>query len=152
MLGEYAAGRAVMLMIEPINRYRVALVRTVNEALHMIRDIDLPNIHIAADVFHMQMEEPFGIAQALRITGVHAKCVHLGDNTRYPPGLGTIDWKPIILALRDIEYDGPLAHEPMFIDIDTYKMANDEAYAASFDRKLQYGIAYIHDIMQACCI
>ena len=149
-LCEYAADSPVMLMIEPINRFRVALVRTIEEALNMIHDIDLPNIHIAADVYHMHMEESRGIAQAIRDANVHLKCLHLGDNTRYPPGYGTIDWKPIIHALRDIGFEGPLAHEPMSIDFSPQRLCNDKEYAEVFDEKLRFGIAYLRSVMQLC--
>ena len=39
------------------------------------------------------------------------KEVHLGDNNRRLPGHGSLDWKVIIRALKDIEYDGFIALE-----------------------------------------
>jgi len=147
VMGEYAAAQGIMLLIEPINRYRVALVHTVAEALQMINDIDLPNIHIVADTFHMQMEEMEGLPNALRKGSHHIKCLHIGDNTRRAPGYGVMDWKSIIAVLYDIEYDGPLSYETAFTGFDVKKICKDTDYMHYFERQLNFGFQYLRQIM-----
>jgi D-psicose/D-tagatose/L-ribulose 3-epimerase len=145
--GEYAQSMNVMLLIEPINRYRVSLVRNIAEAMQMIEDIDLPNIHIVPDTFHMQMEEEEGIPRALIHGGEHIKCLHVGDNTRRCPGFGTFDWRSIIGALYDIGFDGPLSYEPVSNDYSGNKVFTNEEYLDYFEGQLSSGINYLRSIM-----
>jgi sugar phosphate isomerase/epimerase len=149
IVGEYADLAGVSLLIEPINRYRVALVHTVAQALQMIADISMPNFQLVVDTFHMQMEEITGIPDAIRQGGKYIKCVHIGDNTRRPAGLGVFDWKSILLALYDIDFDGPLSYEPVFNGIDLKRMFNDTEYASAFDHQLEFGMDYLRAIMRS---
>jgi D-psicose/D-tagatose/L-ribulose 3-epimerase len=149
ILGEYAAGCGVMLMIEPINRYRTALVHTIDEALRMIRDIGLKNFFIVGDTFHMQMEEIEGIPVALRKAGHHLQCLHIGDNTRRAPGYGVMDWKAIVAALFDIGFDGPLSYETLFTGFDADRVCRDAGYINDMEEQLRFGMHYLRKMMYA---
>jgi len=149
LLGEYAAGRGVMLMIEPINRYRAALVHTIDEALRMIRDIGLGNIFIVADTFHMQMEEIEGVPVALRKAAYYLQCLHIGDNTRRAPGYGVMDWKTIVAALYDIGYDGPLSLETLYTGFDPDRVCRDPGYMNDMEEQLRFGISFLRETMNA---
>ena len=147
--GEYAADKGVMLLIEPINRYRTGLVRTVKEGLRMIADVDLPNVHLVPDTFHMNMEEEDGIPRALRMGGAHVKCLHIGDNTRRCPGFGTMDWREIIATLKDIDFSGPLSYEPVSNDYNTGQVSRDDDAMLYFESQLKKGIEYLRLVMDA---
>lgn len=146
--GEYAQSKNVMLLVEPINRYRVSLVRTIDEALKMIEEIGLPNVHMVPDVFHMNMEDEDGVPRSLLRAGKHVKCLHIGDNTRRSPGHGTMDWRSIIGALNDIGFDGPLSYEPVYNAYSGAAVSKDPAAFAAFEAELKSGIEYLRDIMQ----
>lgn len=148
-VGEYAQQNKIMLMVEPINRYRVCLVRTVAEALKMAKEIGLPNIYIVPDTFHMQIEEINGVAAAIREGGSMIKVLHLGDNTRRPPGYGVMDWKDILRALYEISFDGYLSYEPAYADFSESRMYNDSAYADYFEAQLKFSMDYLRQQMAA---
>lgn len=147
--GEYAAQRGVMLMIEPINRYRTGLVRTVEEGLRMVKDIDLDNVHLVPDTFHMNMEEELGIPRALLAGGEHVKCLHIGDTTRRCPGFGMMDWRSILGALQDIGFTGPLSYEPVSNDYSTANVSSNDDAMLYFENQLRRGIAYLNRAMEA---
>ena len=146
---EHAAKNGVMLLIEPINRYRTGLVRTVDEGLKMIEDIGMDNVHLVPDVFHMNMEEELGIPRALLHGGSHVKCLHIGDNTRRCPGFGTFDWRSILGTLQDIGFTGPLSYEPVSNDYNTGLVSSNDDAMLYFENQLKYGIAYLREIMNA---
>jgi len=146
-IAEHAAPLGVDLMIEPINRYRAMLVHTIGESLRLIDMISADNVHIVGDVFHMHVEEPEGVVNAIHEAGDHLKCLHIGDNTRKCPGYGAMDWRAILSALDAIDFKGALSYEPATVYFDQYKVAADEAYAKTFVTQLKNGISYLNHLM-----
>jgi sugar phosphate isomerase/epimerase len=144
----YAEGIGVSLLIEPINRYRVSLVHTVAEALRFARETGAVNVHIVLDVFHMHMEEADGVVNAIYAAGDQLKCLHIGDNTRHPPGFGAFDWHSVLAALAAVHFDGPLAYETVYLYFNETRVAADEAYADKFTEKLRRGISYLSGLME----
>lgn len=146
---EYAKACGVMLLIEPINRYRVSLIRTVGEGLELVEAVGMPNVHLVPDVWHMHMEEDEGVCAGILQAGTHLKCLHIGDNTRKAPGHGYMDWRAILQALYQIGFDGPLSYEPVFLGYNGGLVGKDEAYTELFAEHLRVGISYLHGIMEA---
>lgn len=146
--GEYAAKKNIMLLIEPINRYRAGLVRTVSEALKMLADVNLPNVHMVPDTFHMNMEDEDGIPRSLLRAGEHVKCLHVGDNTRRAPGNGTLDWRAIIGALNDIGFDGPLSYELVYNAYNGAEVYKEPEALKAFEAELKAGIDYLRAVME----
>lgn len=142
-----AGKRGVILLIEPINRFRVALVRTVADAKRMLAAVGLPNLGLAADTYHMNMEEDRSVASGILAAGGALRCLHLGENNRKPPGFGSMDWKSILLALSAIDFDGPLSHEPVFLGFDERRVCSDPEFHRSFQQLLGHGIRHINMIM-----
>ncbi len=145
--GRYAQDIGVMLMVEPINRYRVSLVHTISEAQKMVKDIGLPNIYIVPDTFHMSMEESDSVADAIKRAGKLMKCLHIGDNNRMPPGYGNIDWKEIILALDEIKFSGPLSYETVYLYFDAKKVEQFPEYRKEFLSHLETGRRYLQTLI-----
>ncbi|KAI0898186.1 xylose isomerase-like protein [Annulohypoxylon nitens] len=108
----YAAEKKVRVAIEPLNRFETYLITNVSQVLRLIDDANVPNLGIAFDPFHMNIEEPDMIA-ALRRCGDKVFDFHLGENNRLSPGDGNLDWPFIIKTLREIGYKGGLAFEAM---------------------------------------
>lgn len=142
-IGIFAQKYGVSLMIEPINRYRVALVHTVGEALSMARETQLQNIGIVPDVFHMCMEETTGVVDAIRAAGKKLLCLHIGGSTRNVPGKDRLDWQPILQALKEIQYDGVLSYEPVKLYFSEEQMEQDRTYRHTFLQELQSGKLYL---------
>lgn len=147
-VAEYAQQYNQMILLEPVNRYGVILVHTIGEALQMIKDIGLPNVHVVPDTFHMHFEEEKGMVRSIHEGGSHIKCLHIGDNTRRAAGHGTMNWHAIIGALHDIDFDGPLSFEPVYNGFgETPFAVSNEAFAV-FEDELQQGIAYLDMVME----
>jgi sugar phosphate isomerase/epimerase len=112
--GEYAQENGIYLTIEPINRYEVGLVHSIEDALNMAKHVDNPYVAIMGDTFHMQIEESDGIPNAIRRAGGKwLRHMHAADNTREAPGMGTMPWREVLRALYDIGYQGGLSLEPL---------------------------------------
>jgi len=146
-LAEFAAGFDVTLMIEPINRYIVSLVHTVEEAARMAVAAGMRNVAVAPDTFHMNIEEPDGIPSAIRRCGSNLKLLHVGEQNRRAPGNGVMDWRAILSALADIGYDGCLSHEPFSLYFDPVKVAADPDYRAGFEKELIDSIEFLEQCM-----
>jgi len=149
IIAEYAGRQGVSLMIEPINRYRVSLVHTVEEGLRMMREVDMPKVGLVPDIFHMNMEEPLPLAQTLREANGHLLCLHIGDNNRKTPGGGYLDWKPILQAISDMDMEIPLSHEPVFLYFSEQKVAQDQSCRKFFEDHLANGIRHLNAVMEA---
>lgn len=103
-LGEHARQYKVPLIFEPINRYETNLINTIEAGLKLVQPLATKNVLLLADLFHMNIEE-VDSAAALRAGGKFIGHVHFVDSNRRPAGLGHIDYRPIVEALRSIGYD-----------------------------------------------
>ncbi|KAI1385001.1 xylose isomerase-like protein [Hypoxylon trugodes] len=108
----YAAEKGIRVAVEPLNRFETYLVMNTSQALQVIEEVNLPNVGVAFDPFHLNIEEP-DLFAAIRRCGDKIFDVHLGDNNRLACGDGTIDWPKFIKTLREVGYKGGLAHESM---------------------------------------
>jgi sugar phosphate isomerase/epimerase len=102
------AGARVVL--EPLNRYETDFVNTVEEGLALIDQIGSPALGLLLDSFHMNIEEPL-LPAAIHRAGDRLGYVHLADSNRLAPGLGHIDFVPVLEALEEVGYAGPIVAE-----------------------------------------
>jgi sugar phosphate isomerase/epimerase len=105
-----AADCAVKLAVEPINRYETDLVNTVSAGMALMKKVEMENVGLLLDTFHMNIEEP-GI-QAGFVTGRDRLFhVHIADSNRWHPGAGHVDFRAIVSVLNQIGYRGFLSAE-----------------------------------------
>ena len=109
-LGDEAAARGVLLLIEPVNQYESDYLNLIEHAARLVGKMAHPNIAVTADFFHMQMEE-LQPADALLRAGKTVKHVHVAENTRVEPGPGSLDFAPGFAALKTVGYDGVIEIE-----------------------------------------
>lgn len=110
--GSYAGEKGILLAIEPINRYETYLISSIDDALCFINEVELDSVKIMADTFHMNLEDAdFGLA--IRKAGRNLVHVHVADSNRQSPGRGHIDFRQIMIALKEIDYQYSLAMEPL---------------------------------------
>lgn len=103
----YEAG--VLLCLEPLGREETDLVNTVAEGIRFLEELDHPALRLQLDVKAMQSEGgsiPDLIAQA----APYVAHVHASDG-RAAPGFGSLDFAPILGALRAIGYRGYVSVE-----------------------------------------
>lgn len=106
----YAVQKNVTILIEPVNRYEINFVNTLDDAAELLRMLESENAGIMADLFHMNIEDD-SIYNSLRRNANYIKYIHAADSNRKAPGRGHIDFPGIIQTLRDIKYDGWLGAE-----------------------------------------
>ncbi len=108
--GEEASKHNVPFIYEPLNRYETNLINKLHDGALFIEEKNLNNIVLLADLFHMNIEES-NIAQAILDAGSHTGHVHFADSNRQAMGHGHTNPKPIIDALRKVDYNGYLSAE-----------------------------------------
>ncbi len=107
---DYAKRYNVKILIEPINRYEIDLINTVEECLDIIKIMNRDNVFILVDTFHMNIEEP-SITDSIRNANGNIGHVHVADSNRWAPGFGHIDFKTIYEVLKEVGYDGYISAE-----------------------------------------
>ena len=145
-IAEYAGMKdeEICILIECVNQYEVAFIRTVKDGIELAESTGCKNIRIVPDTFHMQLEETVGIPNSIRSAGNHwVKHLHLGDNTREVPGKGCMDWREFLIAIDDIGYEDALSFEPL-----PGKLTGDEIFAGKLDMDLlisdlKYSLAFL---------
>ncbi len=146
---EYAGSQGILLTIEPINRYEVGLVNSVAEAIALAERIDHPACRVMGDTFHMQIEEGDGIPNAIRRAGhFWFQHLHVADNTREAPGMGTMPWREILRALHDIEFEGGVSLEPLPKGASPYDAREGNIPADQLDAGLRFGLNYLRQMQQ----
>ena len=106
MCSTHAARHGITIAIEPLNRNECNVINTVEEAYNLACEVNLPNIRILADVYHMYRNgEDLSILGRAGEMLVH---VHVADpNTRMFPGDTDCPYLCDFFAtLCEIGYDG----------------------------------------------
>lgn len=104
-LSEYAAPRGVKLILEPVNRYEINFVNSVEEGAALMKKVNAPNMALMPDLFHMNIEDR-SISGSLEAYADHVAYVHFADSNRLAPGQGHTDFQTVFDALKRINYDG----------------------------------------------
>ena len=146
---EYASSLGILLTIEPINRYEVGLVFSVQDAIQLAQRVDQEACRVMGDTFHMQIEEGDGIPNAIRRAGNYwFQHLHVADNTREAPGMGTMPWRDILRALHDIDYQGVISMEPLPKGSSPYDARDGNIPAEKLDAELRTGLAHLREMQQ----
>lgn len=109
-LSKSASSQQVRLVIEPINRYETTLLNTVAETLTCIEQVNVDNIGVLFDTFHANIEEP-RMDMSLKTCRDRLFHVHIADSSRWAAGFGHTDFKPIVAALHQMQYNAWLSAE-----------------------------------------
>jgi sugar phosphate isomerase/epimerase len=109
-LATHAEAEGVTIALEPLNRYENHMINTLADATALCEKIGSPGVGIAADTYHMTIEEADPL-QALEAAAGWIRHVQLSDSNRLEPGAGHIDWSAMLDALWAIGYADELAFE-----------------------------------------
>ncbi len=131
-LGEHAKQYKVPLLYEPLNRYETNLVNRVDQGKALLDSLGTRNVKLLADLFHMNIEEA-EIGEALRAGGDAIGHIHFVDSNRCASGMGHLDFRPVIEALRAINYQGYLSAEAFALpDSETAARQTMTGFRAAF--------------------
>lgn len=104
-VASYGAPKGVRLVVEPVNRYEINFINSVEEAATLVEAVGAPNLALMPDLFHMNIET----GDLAKVLEEHARLVayiHLADSNRLWPGSGHIDFRAVLASLKRIGYDG----------------------------------------------
>jgi len=126
IVAEYAKTVNVNLCIEAWDRFDTYLITNLAGAKALAQKINMPNVGVMLDTFHMNIEEK-DMAGAVHEAGNMLFHFHVGDSNRAAPGMGHIDFKPIMQALKDIQYKRYITMEliPPAYNVDAYMTYTD---------------------------
>lgn len=126
--------------LEVLNRFEGYMLNTADEAVKFVEQVDLDNVKIMLDTFHMNIEES-SLGGAIRTSGSKLGHFHTGECNRNVPGRGRIPWTEIAEALKDINYSGAAVMEPFVLqggqvgqDIKVWRSIVDQNDEASLDK------------------
>lgn len=145
-VGGYAGAKGVTVAIEPLNRFETGLLTTAAQAKGLVQDVGSPAVRIHLDSFHMNVEEE-SFADAIRTAGSDLAQFHANENHRGNPGEGHVPWGEIAVALKEVEYDGPVVMEPFRrpgVDFGT-AAAHWHPPAADEDARITRGLAHLKE-------
>jgi sugar phosphate isomerase/epimerase len=128
-LAEYSEGRGVKLLLEPVNRYEINFINSVDEGAALLRRLGRKNVFLMPDVFHMNIEDdsiPASFARNIVDTGY----VHFADSNRLAPGRGHLNFPEIVGTLKGLGYDG-------WISVEILPKPNPDSAAAQAIRYLR---------------
>ena len=128
-VSKIAHDSGITLGLEALNRFENDMINTVDQAIDLIKEVDMPSMKLLIDTFHANIEEK-NISQAIRKAGSLLCHIHGNENDRGTPGTGHTDWVGIKQALSDIGYNQSIV-------IETFgTISNEIARAASIWRPL----------------
>jgi sugar phosphate isomerase/epimerase len=103
-------GLKIGFTLEPLNRYETNFINTVAEGIQFIKKVNLPNMGVLIDTFHMNIEE-VSIYESIVEAKDYITHVHLADSNRWAPGSGHLDFAQVVKTLEKINYKGYLSAE-----------------------------------------
>jgi len=109
-LGRIASDRGIRIALEPLCRYDTSLVNTVSDGMKMVELIDLENVGLLLDTFHMNIEEK-SFEDGFQMAGEKLFHFHACENDRGTPGSGLINWGEVALSLNELNYQGMISIE-----------------------------------------
>jgi sugar phosphate isomerase/epimerase len=107
---ELAARHNVTLAIEPLGPKETDFLNTAAEGIELIELIGHPNFRLHLDTKAMSSEQT-PIPEIIRQSARHLAHFHTNDPNLLGPGMGELDFVPIIAALKEIGYGGYLSVE-----------------------------------------
>lgn len=100
----------VVIALEPLARSLTDIVNSVKEALRMLEEVGSPALEINLDVYSMTDEgRPY--ADIIGDAGPYLAHFHANDTNGLAPGMGSANYREILLALKAVGYEGWLSVE-----------------------------------------
>ena len=115
-LAKHAEKKGVLLCVEPLNRFETDFLNTCDQGLRLVKAVNSPAVKLHLDTFHMNIEEKNQAAAILK-AGKHLGHFHACGTDRGTPGGDSLDWKPIVAALKKIGYKQDVVIESFTTDV-----------------------------------
>jgi len=94
------------LCMEPLTKKETDFINTCAEAVQLIERIDHPEFVLHQDVKAMLGAESESVESLIKNFRNLCGHFHVNDTNLLGPGMGDTDFRPILTALHDVDYDG----------------------------------------------
>lgn len=122
-LADEAAAVGLSIAVENVPRSHPFGYR-VDELIEFLASLDLPNVRFCLDTGHAHLSG-LDVPETIRQAGQWLLTTHFHDNfgfslaeqtpaqrdRHFVPGLGTINWPAVIVALEEVHFPGPIMFE-----------------------------------------
>jgi sugar phosphate isomerase/epimerase len=118
-LAQEAAKSGITVVLE--NVWHSIYSRSFVGFRDILQAVDEPNVGFCLDSGHTNLVEGLSVADEIRAASDLLRDTHFHDNVgplhgtridqHIPPGLGTINWQDVCLALGEIAFPGPIVFE-----------------------------------------
>jgi len=95
----------VTIALEPLGPEETDFLNTADQAVELIEQIQSPYVRLLLDVKAMSTEQK-PIPEIIGQHHLHLAHFHANDPNRLGPGMGEVDFRPILQALNKCNYDG----------------------------------------------
>lgn len=109
-LAPHARSKGVHLVVEASNRYITSVANSLEGSRRLIEGFPADTVRLLADTHHMNIEETDMLAAVRRHLDLFDS-IHFSDNNRLLPGLGAIDFAPLVRVLREGGFRGVVGLE-----------------------------------------
>ena len=134
---------------EVLNRYETYIMTDCREGLEYCRQVGSKKVNLLLDTFHMNIEED-NIPEAIRLAGEDLGHLHVGESNRKLPGMGSLPWREIGRALRDIKYEKGVVMEPFLLqggdvgrDCKVWRDLSGSADEKMLDRYIEESLVFL---------
>jgi len=100
----FAEDYDAVIAIEPLAKFLTNFINTAEEAIRLIEEVSHPNFRLNLDVYSM-LDEGKPLPEIIKSSREYLVHFHINDDNKLGPGFGKVNFKPIIGALKEINYD-----------------------------------------------
>ncbi len=129
------------------------ILNTAREGVDFLEEVESSRVKLLLDSFHMNIEED-GFRDAILTAGGKLGHFHIGECNRKVPGMGHMNWKEIVSALKDVNYQGRIVMEPFMRpggqvgkDIRIYRDLSGHAADEDLDRMASQALSFMREIL-----
>jgi sugar phosphate isomerase/epimerase len=120
--GKRANDRGVTFCIESLG---TDFITWVDDAARLVEEVDQAGFAMMVDCKSMAQDDRWSVSEQLKAVWPHYKHVHVNDPNLLGPGMGDLDFVPILSTLKELGYDRWLSVETFEFELGPERIARE---------------------------